>query len=1768
MRHQHFTLLIAALLLSIGLSAQTYFWVGNGGDWSDAANWSTTSGGAGGAGVPAAGISVVFDSNSGDCVVGRPATCETISWSGDVTVTLDDELEVRDLMVHTSGTLVMNSPLRVGVYQSNSGTARTLSGTNRHFVVTGDPGLFEVNTIGYTDFAIDTLIFETNNGILQSQGQPIIKYLEFKGDGEVYGNHFIETWVFANGRTVFLENGSVQKVTSEFRTAVGLDYCSGLANVLAFLDSPNKAILQFENPDFEIDVIGFYMRRILGQNIVNGSAFVQNVLGVDGGDNGGMNFVPTEQGPRTLFWVNGDGSWNDRSHWSLSSGGAGGECVPTAQDEVVFDDNSFNTPSFDVVLSNSPVYVSELRYESVQESAFLRMPSISLRHDLTLNGNVFWDVSNLNILGVDNTVDLSITTGGTPLNNVTINSDRNVNLKDDFSCGQLLFTSASSNAAFNSNGHTMSVWSFIAVNSGMEIDLTDSEVNVIGFLNTNEIADRSTMPIQVADTDVTFTNTVWRTRTTPQYDIGFYIKGINMGSYLVEGIPAKLRKNTAHLFVEDSGIFRRLDINENTKIYDGDILTDTLIFHTNNTYELQPAKTITVNDYFQCDGDQCTPIGLRSRVAGEQASIILSASTELSMSYTNIRDNAGVGTNPFDSGTGSIDEGNNSGWSFRNPNAMERNEFLGPDTMICNSDNNFRIIPMFPIDEVDSIQWDNGTTEEYKGAQSAVLRSTKNQPAQEFDLIGRLVFSNGCSAVDTLHVIVSAAFDIELPPDATFCNNDSLIVRDLNNNPGVTYTWDDMVEGPTYAVGKAGEVIVEGQKGGCEARDTMIVDHIDLTQFSLGGDTVLCEVDNLTLRRPDGYRGALTWFDTSRGDEVNVDQSGDYWVEMTQEACTYRDSINVRIDNDFSVSLGGDTTLCNGASLDLSPGSGLGTYSWSTTETSETITVDQSGTYTIEVTAGACVAADTIVVSTISLKPPFLGDDQRICSTDSIMLSVDKGYFGDFAWSTGDTSRMIAVDQPGEYSLALIDGVCSIADTLVLAVDDAIDFDFGGDTTLCNDATLTLSSGISDADMISWSDGSDEQVRTITEAGTYELMVTRGQCSFTDAISVDYIDLNAFKIEGDSVACDGDTIQLSAEVSGNGATYEWEDASIVPMRTVTRSGIYEVTVSLENCSTSARKEVTFETPKTVDLGENRTLCAPATVTLDPMIDGATYLWQDNSTDKQYEVTESGVYSVVVTDGACTVTDEVVITIQDKPDLQIAASDELDQCEGDTVLLSANSGGIDYVWQNLSRDDVFVATESGVYHATMSFGTCVVSDTVEITFHALPQVDLGDDQTICEGDIVTLSAPQGPDYRYMWNSTNEDVSTIGVKTTGVYNVRVSDPFGCAGSDEMILTVNPLPVFDLGEDKAVCDGDPVTISAEPSFDNITWNVSGSGSSITTFDPGIITAIAELNGCSYTDSVEVTVQSYPEVNLGADTSICDGTMLSLDATTADATYEWSTGESSPTITATGSGTYSVAVTVNGCTSPDQINVEVRETPAFSISAENVICEGESTTISIENPSSEWNIEWSTGETSTSITADEMGTYTVAAELAGCSSRESHELDIEELPRFDLGDDISKCEDLATTLQVNINGASVEWQDGSIGTTYTASEEGLYVATATTPNNCVFTDDIMISNRECVGYSIYIPNAFSPNGDSRNDAFTISVPQEILIESYDLRIFDRWGGQVYRSSSITDSWNGTVGSSQAQPGVYTYTLSLTYSDDYETGATDMQSGSLLLVN
>ena len=204
-----------------------------------------------------------------------------------------------------------------------------------------------------------------------------------------------------------------------------------------------------------------------------------------------------------------------------------------------------------------------------------------------------------------------------------------------------------------------------------------------------------------------------------------------------------------------------------------------------------------------------------------------------------------------------------------------------------------------------------------------------------------------------------------------------------------------------------------------------------------------------------------------------------------------------------------------------------------------------------------------------------------------------------------------------------------------------------------------------------------------------------------------------------------------------------------------------------------------------------------------------------------------------------------------------------------------------------------------------------------------------------------------------------------------------------------------------------------------------------------------------------------------------------------------------------------------------------------------DTTICEGTSLTLSAYNNNATYL--WQDGSTGTNYEVTGEGIYSVVASIGSCRAGDTIAVNLSPKPSFTLGEDQFICTGQEVQLAPLMNvPVSYLWQDGNTGPSYTVTKAGTYALTAT--GTCgSYTDSVTITMGTC---NLYMPNAFTPNGDGLNDLFRVKYV--FPIKSFVLRIYDRFGEKVFESGDIHKGWDGTFKGEPALAGAYVWTITL----------------------
>jgi uncharacterized repeat protein (TIGR01451 family) len=661
-----------------------------------------------------------------------------------------------------------------------------------------------------------------------------------------------------------------------------------------------------------------------------------------------------------------------------------------------------------------------------------------------------------------------------------------------------------------------------------------------------------------------------------------------------------------------------------------------------------------------------------------------------------------------------------------------------------------------------------------------------------------------------------------------------------------------------------------------------------------------------------------------------------------------------------SITPSGPTTFCAGGSVTLTATAGY-TYSWSNGATTQAITVNTSGTYTVIATNASGCSASAQATVTVNPNPPTPAitpsGPTTFCAGGSVTLSAPGGYAG-YSWSNGATTAAINVTASGTFTVTVTDAngcsATSAATTVTVNPTPTATITPSGPTTFCTGGSVTLNAPAG-MTTYAWSNGASTPSIVVNASGTFTVTVTNASgCSATSApttVAVNAPPAATITPSGPTNLCTGGTVTLTAPAGM--ATYAWSNGGSTQSIVVNVSGNYSVTVTDANgCSaTSAATAVTVNPAPTATITPSgpTTFCTGGSVTLSAPAGMTTYAWSNGASTPSINVTSSGTFTVTVTDGnGCTATSSATtVTVNPAPIATITPSGPTTFCAGGSVTLTAPAGMQSYNWSNGATSQSIVVTSSGSFSVTLTNpqGCSATSAATAVTVNPAPVATItpSGPTTFCNGGSVTLTAPAGMSA-YNW-SNGATTQSIAVNTSGSFTVTVTNGSGCSTTSAP-TTVNtngapPVSITPSGP-TSFCTGGSVTLTATPGFTGYNWSNGATTQSITVTNSGTFTVTATTGaGCSSTSSaVTVTVSSSAGTVYitapGAVNAGSTGNTASVPAGPGGTTYSWSIGNGtitsgngtpSITFTAGSSGTVGLSVSVvsGACTSTGNASVSI---------------------------------------------------------------------------------------------------------------------------------------------------------------------------------------------------------------------------------------------------
>jgi len=378
------------------------------------------------------------------------------------------------------------------------------------------------------------------------------------------------------------------------------------------------------------------------------------------------------------------------------------------------------------------------------------------------------------------------------------------------------------------------------------------------------------------------------------------------------------------------------------------------------------------------------------------------------------------------------------------------------------------------------------------------------------------------------------------------------------------------------------------------------------------------------------------------------------------------------------------------------------------------------------------------------------------------------------------------------------------------------------------------------------------------------------------------------------------------------------------------------------------------------------------------------------------------------------------------------------------------------------------TQPGTYTISLDAANNACGMDTYVYIITVNGVDAGPNQSVCAGTAVTLTGAGSQNCT--WNNGVVNGVPFIPLTTQTYTLTGTNTNGCAGiwngTDQVTVTVNPLPTVSAGNNQSVCAGSPVTLS-------------GSGASTYSWNNGVQNGVpftpnatqtytvtgTDANGCSNTAQVTLTLNPIPTVSAGSNQTVCAGTQVTLSGSGA-VNYSWNNGVINGTsFTPLTTQTYTVTGTnANGCSNTAQVTVTVNPSPNISGGNNQSICIGSPVTLS---GSGATNYTWNNGVVNgTTFTPLATQTYTVTGTNAnGCSNTAQVTVTVNPLPTVSAGSNQSVCVGTLVTL-IGSGANTYSWTNGVANATpFIPMGTQIYTVTGTNANGCSNTAQVTVT-------------------------------------------------------------------------------------------------------
>lgn len=841
------------------------------------------------------------------------------------------------------------------------------------------------------------------------------------------------------------------------------------------------------------------------------------------------------------------------------------------------------------------------------------------------------------------------------------------------------------------------------------------------------------------------------------------------------------------------------------------------------------------------------------------------------------------------------------------------------------------------------------------------------------------------------------------------------------------------------------------------------------------------------------------------------------------------------------------------------------TYSWSSkpsgfssTSANPTVTPTATTTYylTETITTTGCSSTDSVTL-TLNTPKAYTGVNDTICKGTFVSLGTTPVAGHTYKWTTKpagltytSSSITVAPSVTTKYYLTETNsGGCSRNDSVTVVVNPTPTPKAGTTSSICSGSAVSLGSTAISGHTYSWTSNPAGFYSTLANPTVYPTVktvyrltetITATGCSSSDSVTISVNPLPTPYAGANDTICAGYSAYLG-RYSASGHTYRWTSKPVGFTSTSPTTFVYPTvsttyylteTITSTGCSKTDSVRITIN-PVSAGIGQkNQSICQGQSLTIgSSAISGHTYSWTSSppglsSTASQVTVKPAASTTYYrtekITSSGCTRKDTVVVIVGSVPNPKLR---DTTICEGTTISIGVTpTTGHTYSWTtnvtggvSSTSSTITPAPPAGTWQyaikETNTASGCIGQDTMTVTVKAYPQIDAGNDTTVCAGTYVIVGKGSSTfGATYAWTSKpagftyNYYSARVAPTVTTTYYLTASNG-NCTVKDSVKIIVDSISSAGIGKYKqSVCNGHTLIIGTKGvTGHTYKWTSKPPGYTstydVTTVSPTVNTTYYRTEtvgttGCSKTDSIYVTVNPVPNPTIKQRAnSICQGDTISLNvASVSGHSYQWFSfdpSKSGSTLVGSGSrvllkpaGTLWYFIketdTSTGCEGLDTAIIAVYPKPIINAGSDTTTCLGTTVVLGRKN-ASVYTYSWSsspsgfTSSTASPVVMPSVSTtyYLKASTTTGCTAYDTVVINVVQPPIPAAGKDVTLCASGSTTIGLPaVSGVSYSWTSSPAGFTSTAANPTVkpavttaYYLTETNSTGCSTVDTVIVT-------------------------------------------------------------------------------------------------------